>query len=91
MNMETHEKVEGFHREQVRAGETRRVRETSGRMVMSYSAACNGGNCDRLLKRDSCLFLSGKTRREQFVISCTPPALPRCVKVASTLCLAQRE
>jgi hypothetical protein len=58
MNMETHEKVEGFRREQVRAGETRLVRETSGRMVMSYSAACTGGNCDRLLKENSCLFIS---------------------------------
>jgi len=44
MNMETHEKVEGFRREQVRAGETRRVTETSGWMVMSYSAASLGEN-----------------------------------------------
>jgi len=60
MNMETHEKVEGFRREQVRAGETRRVTEPSGRMVMRYSAAARTGvKCDRLLKQHSCLFVSG--------------------------------
>lgn len=91
MNMETHEKVEGFRREQVRAGETRRVRETNGRMVMRCSAACNGGNCDLLLKQFSCLFLSGQTRREQLVVCCSPWPCLVSVKVTSTLCLAYPE
>lgn len=86
--METHEKVEGFRREQVRAGETRRVRQASGRMVMSYSAACNGGNCDPSIERELVLVYIRIDSKRTTCNLLFAMALPRSVKVASTLCLA---